>query len=674
MVATSIAARADSPSQPIPADGKCNVPGDANWTKQEQFVWMNVCIGKVADFNKAPGYGDDLDPKSPAGLPESRILRSSFLETILLKDKYRGALTRLGVNIAGARFTETVDLGNAELQDDLSLDKCLFEKDVDLNSTKSPRGISVSNSKLLGGFYAYESQINEDLLMNKSEFHAMNIARAYIGKRLSLTGSAITNMLYMYQIHAGEVLMQKATFNGINLASAYVNGDLVFSNSTDMGVLNMSGLRVEGDVSMDGMTLVKEISLVSAHISGALVLNGSGVANFLNMNGLRVDRSLLMRDKAQFEDIDLIGANIGGELILSSSTVAGILNMNQIHVEQPLFMRENAKFTEINLAGAQIDELDLSSSTVTDMLDMGQIRVHQSVRMREANLTEINLAVAYIGGQLDLSRSMVTGKLEGYSIDVEQTMFLGRGTIFEKEIDLSAAKIGKDLLLSGSTFNGPVNLTGSQIRGVLQLESTEWPGNSTLTLSDAAVDGIDLSHNWPDKIYLNGLTYRNLTNLAHEFSLTQAETWFGKQPYAPQPYQQLASVLQSNGWISDATAIRYAGKERERQIATGWNWAWLFLLNYSIGFGYHLEFALYWAIGLVFLGWAVLYSTGQRTKHGITLGMAYSLEMLIPIVHLRKKHDEIDLDPWPRRYFFVHKILGVILTSFIVAGISGLTK
>jgi hypothetical protein len=242
---------------------------------------------------------------------------------------------------------------------------------------------------------------------------------------------------------------------------------------------------------------------------------------------------------------------------------------------------------------------------------------------------------AHIGGQLDLSTSTVMGKLEGKYIDVERTVNLGNDAT---------------------------------------LKSTLWLGSATLNLTDAAVGEIDLSHNWPDKIYMSGLTYHNLSNLTGNFSRGQAETWFGKQAYAPQPYEQLATILKSNGWIEDATAILYAGKKQERQTASGLNWAWLTLLNYSIGFGYHLEFAFYWAVGFVLLGWAVLYATGQRTKYGMTLGLAYSFDMLLPLVQLRKKHYEIDLDPWPQRYFFAHKTVGVILSSFIVAGITGLTK
>src|ERR1700722_19369315 len=169
-LAAPVAALADSPPQPIPADDTCAVPVDPSWTKQEQFVWLNACAGKAADFNKEPGYGGDLDPKSPQVLPESRILRSSFLETILLKDKYRSALTRLGVRISGARFTETIDLRNAELEHDLWLDRSLLEKDVNLETIETGRRIAFDGSKIFGEFNARKLQADKGLSMNRVEF------------------------------------------------------------------------------------------------------------------------------------------------------------------------------------------------------------------------------------------------------------------------------------------------------------------------------------------------------------------------------------------------------------------------------------------------------------------------------------------------------------------------
>jgi hypothetical protein len=720
VLAVPIAAYADTPPQPIPADGNCAVPVDPNWTKQEQFVWLNVCVGKEADFNKAPGYGGDLDPNGPNGLPESRILRSSFLETILLKDKYRSALTRLGVRITGARFTDTVDLQNAELGHDLWLDRSLLEKGVNLEAVETRRRMAFDGSKILGTFNAAGSRISEDLSMyqtefsddvdlsraqvgnllflrgstvasinmnglsvgkalfmdGKAQFKEINLIRAHIAETLDLSGATVTGVLNMDGLSVGQGLAMgnKAQFKGINLIRAHIAETLDLSSSTVTGKLNMNGLGVGQGLFMGDKANFEEIDLGVAHIGGVLDLSSATVAGLLNLNQIHVDQALFMGNEAQFKEINLISAHIGGSLDLSSSSVTGMLNMNGISVDQVLILRDKALFEEIDLRGAHTEQLDLSSSTVTGMLNMNQIHVDQAVFMgNKANFAEIDLTVAHIGGQLVLDGSTVTGKLAADYIDVGQTMTLGYGATFTDEIDLRSAKLGQDLYLSGGAFYKNVDLSGTQIGGVLGLESAQWLGSATLDLTGAAAGGIDLSHSWPDRIYLNEFTYRNLSNISPNIS-QQAETWFRKQDYAPQPYEQLAGVLQANGLIGDATAIRYAGKERERRAASGLRWVWLFLLNYSIGFGYHLEYAFAWALGFVLLGWAVLYATGERTKHGFTLGLVYSFDMLLPLVQLDKKHDDVDLGPWPRCYFYAHKIIGVILTSFIVAGISGLTK
>jgi len=311
-LAAPIAARANSPPQPIPADGKCAVPVDPDWTKQEQFVWVNVCIGKEADFNKEPGYDGDLNPKSPTGLPDSRILRSSFLETILLKDKYRSALTRLGVRITGARFTETVDLENAELQHDLRLNSSLLKDGANFQKAETSNRISFDGSKILGTFNATGAQINKDLSMRWAEFSYANLLRAHIGTVLDLSGSTVA------------------------------------------GMLNMNAIRVDQDLLMRGEAQFTEIDLVTAHIGGQLNLSSSTVAGMLNMNAIRVDQSLLMRDKAQFKDIVFTAAHIGGQLNFNGSAVTGMLDMYGIRVDQNLLMHDKAQFKEIDLTGAHI--------------------------------------------------------------------------------------------------------------------------------------------------------------------------------------------------------------------------------------------------------------------------------------------------------------------------------
>src|SRR5262249_2619767 len=135
-------AGAEEKARPVPFDGKCDVAADKQrWTKQEQFVWERVCIGKPANFNEADG---------PDGWQGSGILRSSFIETILLKDEYRRALTRVGVLIIGARFAEPLDLENADLSHPLKFSGCWFDKGANLRRLKSQHYVEFSDSIVTG--------------------------------------------------------------------------------------------------------------------------------------------------------------------------------------------------------------------------------------------------------------------------------------------------------------------------------------------------------------------------------------------------------------------------------------------------------------------------------------------------------------------------------------------
>jgi hypothetical protein len=73
---------------------------------------------------------------------------------------------------------------------------------------------------------------------------------------------------------------------------------------------------------------------------------------------------------------------------------------------------------------------------------------------------------------------------------------------------------------------------------------------------------------------------------------------------------------------------------------------------------------------------AVLRFSKKNGKHKLKYwGLAYSLDMLLPIIELHKPHyHKIVLDGWVRVYFYVHKILGYVLALFLIAGLSGLTK
>jgi cytoskeletal protein CcmA (bactofilin family) len=644
LLGASFEARSEGRPQVVSADGNCSVAADTQrWTKQEVFVWERVCAGAIADFNEGAAYGGNLHPNGPDGLPESRILRSKFLETILLEDKYRGVLTRRGVRIIGARFAERVDLVNAELKHELWLNDCLLEQGADFTGARSTRLLSFDRSKVTGEFTANWSRIDQPLNMRDAQFGKVVLGSAHLGDTLALGGSKVSGQLNMDKLHVDSSLfMGNAQLGEVVLASAHIGGTLTLDGSTVSGQLNMDKLQVDSSLFMGNAQLGKVV-LASAHIGGTLALGGSKVSGQLNMDKLHVDSSLDM-SHAHFGAVVLRSAHIAGPLTLDGSTVSGQLNMDKLHVDSSLYMRNSAE------------------------------------------LADVNLISAHIGGQLAMNNAVVTGDLRCYNLTVDQDALLSDAR-FTGKIDCRFSKF-RNLDLTKSIFSGDVNLTGAQISGELLLRpagqhSAQWSPHKTLILRNARAETIPmLTDAWPDHVDVGGFTYRSLredSGASHdrttECRSDVFQCWFEKQKsFSPQPYEQLAVVFQNQGRDDEARDIRYAGRERERSESGGPRYAWLTTLDWAIGYGHRIERALGWTIGLIFLGAIVLRISGEGPKHGLPVGLSYSFDMLLPIIKLRDAHYEIDLKGWPRYYFYVHKVAGFVLASFLVAGISGLTK
>jgi hypothetical protein len=297
---------------------------------------------------------------------------------------------------------------------------------------------------------------------------------------------------------------------------------------------------------------------------------------------------------------------------------------------------------------------------------------------------------------------------------------------FERKIDLSFADIRGSLNLVGASLPG-LDLTGTRIEAEFRLAERDrlpkWSKNAKLTLRNTEVGALQDSAEeegvfgdrlsgsvenyqesvgeaqerrrtaWPKSLDLDGFTYQRLgglnTDVGTDALVTdvagRGSTWFVEwlakdEPYTPQPYEQLAKVLGDMGHGQEANDVLYAGRERARERA--WNdgdyFRWLggSLLKLTIGYGYGCRYfrALYWVAVMVALGLIVLRCTEKQREKGERIGLWYSLEMLLPIVELRKEHYDIKLERFALYYFYFHKMMGFVLASFLIAGLSGLAK
>jgi len=399
------------------------------------------------------------------------------------------------------------------------------------------------------------------------------------------------------------------------------------------------------------------------------------------------------------EPLDLSFATINRQLWLDGSRFDQILDLSYLTISSVLSLEGSTFHNAVILLRAEINGLlNMNYTTFEDRLILDTAVVGATLLMNGVTASgEVDLHGMKIGRTLEIGGGLFTGSLLIESAEIESHLFMqGTEVNTSGPLGLNFAEIKGNLDLSGS-FLPSVNLTGTRVHGELQLydriygeaeersSEAEWQEGARLILRNSEVGTLpDLSEAWPEEVELNGFKYAYLGGLGsdgaesiHQAGIGLFTKWLERQKrFSRQPYEQLANVLRSAGYESEAKQILYASWAREHSETTSWlSWIWLTLKWLFIGYGYAIHYSLYWIVVLIILGVTVLRVSGQSAAMGMRYyGIAYSVDMLLPVIELRKHHSDIDLDGWVRGYFYIHKVFGYVLASFLIAGLSGLTK
>ena len=471
--------------------------------------------------------------------------------------------------------------------------------------------------------------------------------------------------------------------------------------------VDLTSARVGVDVALMHSRFQRELRLDRARFDGELWLSGSTFVGRVQMSSLQVAHGLFMAGATFQEDVDLGGAKAGGQLVMNNSTFAGLVSMHGLEASH-VFMIDTTFQKDVFLVAAKVtgllamncskvgDLLAPNCSTFAGTVNMESLQVTSHLVMVDATFQgDVVLTNANVGGQLRMDRSNVKGAVRMDRMRVANSLTV-TGAVFAGGIDYIAGHVGIDFDLSGAQL-ADADLTGTRIDGELRLGSQDqprpqWKPGAHLVLRNTAVGAIQdrPEDAWPDNVELDGFTYGRLGGLSRRGSansmMTRDIKWYtsrwlrpGPQSdpnYSAQPYEQLAAVFRAAGEGTKATEVLYAGRQRDRAKAGGLRWLGLSLLNWTMGYGLGLRYfrALFWISGLVVLGAMVLRLSSQGHRHQMRWGFAYSLDLLIPVIQLRKCHHDIDLKGWARYYFYAHKMAGYVLASFLIAGIAGLTQ
>lgn len=635
------------------------------------------------------------------------------------KIRLQNARINFPLRLESSLFDARVILNYINVKDVLSFDNSYFKQKFSMKSATITGDLSMR----MGYF-------NSVLLTNTNIRNNLDISGA------KTNGPDGQKKLEMDSITVGDdvVMCGVTKFNEVDLEAAHIGGTLYMTGTKVTDSLEMDLISIDHDLLMRYGAEFHDVDLAAAHIGANLDLTDAKITDELDMDSISIGGNLLMRPlhpcgkydvpcsklrtslgtflgTSEFVDVDLSGARIGGRMSLTGTTLKGELNMDSVFIREDLLMRNATFKRDVTLTNADIgDELSMSCSVFESLLNMNSINIGTNLYMNsdevkrklegrkegdcklgkiycctgEAKFKDVTLKNATIGHHMEIiGAADLSDTSGGLNLNINSSDIGGSLKLMESSFETIALKyirIGQNLDLEDAKITSQIDLTGAFIQNRLQLNPKEWGENKVLMLNNASANNFLMPVNWPEKVDISGFNYQKIDNEINKVLLDGVLQRFNTTNYTPQPYVHFANVLRSMGYNNRATEVIIAKMDHKRDSAEGMvTPIKLYLLKIFIGYGYAYFYSLGWALILVMSGFLMLRlerskaDVEDKKSEGILEQVFYSIDMLIPIIHLNKKHDEIKHGIlFVRYYFYFHKVMGYVLTMAIVAGLSGM--
>lgn len=699
-------------------------------TSAELNLLTAVQKGTVADYCVGDKAVDDVNNASK--WDENRVIKADVISWLCSNKKAQPLISNNGIRINGARIEGKLDLSYCNIPFPLVFTNSVFSNKFKIVNaeifllhlsgsvvrTIQANGLIVKkNIAFNNGFKA----IKEVFLLDARVGTGINCQNAKFINKGGITLAA--DRIYvngLVNLNDGFISKGEVRFSG-----ATITGDLNCSNGSFLNpkgiALNLQGIKINNTLFMsNGFYAKGSIWLKNAVIgknlqcTNAKIINKKGYT--LMGNNCIVGGSIQLRDGFISEgEMQLQFARIDGNL---EAVNCSFLNKGGFS----LFAEGIIVSKNIYLRDGFVSEgkVDISSSRIGNNLycdggkfinengfaiAAGNINVDGGIFMRDGFLAkgEVELVIAYCK-----------------QLECQGSSFINPG---KKALNCYRITVENSVALSdGFKANGLVNMFGAHIRGVFQWKKIVDPKLAKLSLEDAVIGTIwDDKDSWPEKgnLSLQGFVYSNIHKKSPR-DLDDRLEWIHRQgnKFLAQPYEQLAKVFKSIGYDKSATKILYEKNMDKAKFGNlkGLGKVGHNFLGYTIGFGYKPMRALIWMIFIVLFG-AFIFKYGNNNQLIVPIGKSiintsnsintkeklpnnypvfssfiYSIDVFIPIIDLQMQKywhtnsaavSEIKIfrnnkilirGGYIRCYFIIHILIGWVLTTLLLAGISGIIR
>ena len=401
----------------------------------------------------------------------------------------------------------------------------------------------------------------------------------------------------------------------------------------------------------------------------------------------------------------------------AGARVTGQIDFSYLVLTRPITMLACYIPDGIDLTYARTQGIDLRRSS-TGTVDADSATIDGDLSMLNGHYAAVSMFRTNLTGNLDFIGAQVSSPGEDSILATEATIGgdadFHQGFTTDGLIDFRFAKVGHSLSFNDAHFRGAgdngLNAERAAVAGMIYWVNVSHTARTILDLTDARAGGLgDDAASWPapGNLSLDGFVYGSI--VAGPTDAAARLQWLGREAsgYRPQPYEELARVLTSDGDTSGATEVLIAQRQAQREFGNlgRLERMWNLLLQITIGYGYRPLRALWWILGFVLLGTA-LFGAGYRmniitpteanafgkfAESGTAPGhyppfnaFVYSLENFLPVVDLhqgeywRPNPRQPDSGTVPasllRWYLWLHILAGWTLTPLLFAGLSGLIR
>jgi len=578
----------------------------------------------------------------------NRTISGAFLKKVLVSNLFDVPGFNY-IHIEHASIVGDVDLNNEILRSSLILRDCLFWDEVNLSYFRTEHNIDLTGSSFVTSLTASRMWVGGSVLLS-SEYIQQNATNKSVGKQqaavlpaLVKTPNASSESPYNDEGHGS---IHRAYFSKINLSRSVIAGDLRIRNVDFYDDANFFGIEVGKTMELRNSTF--NYMQIDAASIGKFEVIGS---EFIVPD--EEDPQNLVFSAASLtvvNNLDLIRLRVAGGMDLSSTKVGGSLRLEGLRGCREVLQKPmNVNMNGVAIAGdLRVGPAPLPPQSSTSLLDQSSLYCEQSAEETQG------------GKPVDMAR-----------LDKRQSAESGhpRGAV-AADLPKNVSEQQEIIPMEWSP-DSSMHLTHSNI-GVIRtdFEERSWPGR--LYLSGVTLNGFGMPYNYPASPDSPNIIV-GFKTISKWLENVRKQLEFGHDPSV---YKAMRAVFINSGQMEDAKMIAIEGKNMEKELA--WQQGHynrnltLNAQNLLIGYGFALERTVFWALLLTAIGAIVFRSTTAWVTLGKPRGFSYSFDMLLPLIRLRGKHYDVDLEEEPQRvYFYIHKLLGYLIGFYLVAGLSG---